>query len=305
VGSVRTDDSTSGTHGRWWLWLGACAALLLVPLVLLVVGLPGDEDHEHAPPPSPNFGMAHVHGLGVDPGDQGLYAATHFGVFRVSDGQAARVGDMQDTMAFTVVGPRTFLASGHPDFSTDDEPLLGLIRSTDAGRTWQSVSLRGEADFHALRVADGRVFGYDSTSGSFLVSGDDGQTWDRRAVLPMRDFAVNPAEPDVVLATTERGLVRSTDGGRSWQSLPAAPALVVLSHTPQALVGVDTTGRLHTSSDAGTTWTALGETGGEPEAITAVDSVHDRRIVVAHSGGTIVESTDGGRSFIAVYPSEG
>jgi hypothetical protein len=66
---------------------------------------------------------------------------------------AERVGDSyQDTMGFTVVGPNRFLGSGHP--ATDDlPPLLGLIESTDAGKTWEHVSLLGEADSHVLRSA--------------------------------------------------------------------------------------------------------------------------------------------------------
>lgn len=302
MGSDRPASTDGAAASRWWLWLGGCAVLLLIPLFLLVVGLPGgNDDHEHAEPPAADFGMAHVHGLGIDPADQSLYAATHFGVFRIVQGRAERVGDMQDTMAFTVVGPKTFLASGHPDFAKDDEPLLGLIRSTDAARTWQPVSLRGEADFHALQVAHDRVYGYDSTSGSFLVSGDDGASWQRRSALPIRDFAVSPSDPEVVVATTEHGVVRSVDGGRSWQPVPGAPALVVLASTPEALFGVDVQGQLHTSDDIGTTWEALGQAGGAPEAITAVSSSNGSRIVVAHSGGTVAESIDDGATFTTLY----
>lgn len=303
MGSDRPDTAATS---RWWLWLGACAVLLLVPLLLLVVGLPGGEDdHEHAEPPAADFGMAHVHGLGIDPADQSLYAATHFGVFRIAQGQAERVGDMQDTMAFTVVGPKAFLASGHPDFSKDDEPLLGLIRSTDAARIWEPVSLRGEADFHALQVAHDRVYGYDATSGSFLVSGDDGLTWQRRSVLPIRDFAVSASEPEVVVATTEQGVVRSTDGGRNWRAASAAPALVVLASTPQELLGVDLQGQLHVSADLGATWVARGQSGAAPEAITAMATSGGSRVVVAHSGGTVVDSVDGGMTFTTLYRGAG
>jgi hypothetical protein len=60
--------------------------------------------------------LGHIHGLGVDPGDGTLYAATHFGVFRVGDdGSLARVADRwQDTMAFTVIGPGHFSGQWAP-----------------------------------------------------------------------------------------------------------------------------------------------------------------------------------------------
>jgi hypothetical protein len=79
--------------------------------------------------------------------------------------RARRVADrFQDTMGFTVTGPDRFLGSGHPDGREGLSPFLGLIRSTDAGRTRQPVSLLGERDFHVLEAAGSRVYGYGSDS---------------------------------------------------------------------------------------------------------------------------------------------
>ncbi|MDQ3702378.1 MAG: exo-alpha-sialidase, partial [Chloroflexota bacterium] len=106
-------------------------------------------------------GVVHVHGLGINPKDGALFAATHTGLFRIPDeGQAERIADRyQDTMGFTVVGPDRFLGSGHPDLREAQAkrlpPLLGLIESKDAGQTWQPRSLAGQSDFHALRAAHG------------------------------------------------------------------------------------------------------------------------------------------------------
>ena len=60
--------------------------------------------------------MVHVHGLGVDPGDGMLYAATHSGLFKIPEqGEAERVANRaQDTMGFSIVGPGRFIGSG-PD----------------------------------------------------------------------------------------------------------------------------------------------------------------------------------------------
>jgi hypothetical protein len=100
----------------------------------------------------------HVHRLGINPRDGALYAATHTGLFTIRDRAATRVADRyQDTMGFTVVGPDHFLGSGHPDFrdrqlyDPNRRPLLGLVDSRDAARSWRSLSLLGEADFHALQ----------------------------------------------------------------------------------------------------------------------------------------------------------
>lgn len=259
------------------------------------------------PPLDVDTGLVHVHGLGVDPGDGMLYAATHSGLFRVPEqGEAERIANRaQDTMGFSVVGPGTFIGSGHPDFREDNvrPPLLGLVESVDAGQTWKRLSLHGEADFHALAAAHGQVYGYDSTSGTFMVSSDK-QQWDRRSRLPMRDFAVDPANKDRIVATAEQGPVVSDDGGRSWTALAGAPPLVVLSWEGTGLFGVDTTGGIHRSDDAGLTWMAEGSVGGEPEALT-VDARDGRvSVYVAVAGKGIVASRDGGETFAIRYTEE-
>ena len=251
----------------------------------------------------PDPGIEHVHGLGVDPADGALYAATHFGLFRLPGdaSQPTRVANRyQDTMGFTVVGANTFLGSGHPDFREDHPPRLGLIESTDAGESWRPLSLRGEADFHALHAAHGSVYGYDAGSGRFMVTRDRSQ-WETRSHLAMRDFAVSPTDPDAVLATTERGLALSTDGGRTWEAVDAPPLAVLAWETADALYGVAPDGAVHHSPDGGATWAARGSAGGPPEAVTAHTGEHGEHLYVAVSGGGILQSTDGGRTFGTRY----
>ena len=257
------------------------------------------------PPLEVETGVVHVHGLGVDPGDGTLYAATHSGLFRIpAQGRAQRVANRaQDTMGFSVVGPGRFIGSGHPDFREDDvrPPLLGLIASDDAGQTWQRLSLHGEADFHALVAAHGLVYGYDATSSTFMVSADR-ERWDRRSRLPVRDFAVDPADADAVVATTEQGLAVSADGGRTWAPVAGAPPLVVLAWTARgALHGVAVDGSVHRSDDAGTTWTRTGDAGGEPEAVTVDDRDGTTTVYVAVAGKGILASGGGGRTFTTRY----
>lgn len=272
---------------------------------------PGHAAHPTASLPAVDVesGVVHVHGLGVDPADGTLYAATHTGLFAVPEqGRAQRVANrLQDTMGFSVVGPGRFIASGHPDPREDDvrPPLLGLIESRNAGQTWKRLSLHGQADFHALVSAHGQVYGYDATSGTFMVSADL-QSWERRSRLPMRDLAVDPSDPQVVLATTEGTPVASTDGGRSWQPLATAPRLVVLAWDRQAgLVGVAADGSVHRSDDGGRSWHRTGSAGGEPEALTVDTRGGTPRLYVAVRGSGIVVSTDGGTTFVTRYAEPG
>lgn len=285
--------------------LRRCAALALAG-GLTLTACTTEPSATPAPASAADVGMEHVHGLGVDPADGMLYAATHSGLFRVpEDGDAERVADrFQDTMGFTVAGPGTFLGSGHPDFQMDPDlpSRLGLIRSEDAGKSWDIVSLGGEVDFHVIREVDGHLYGWDAGTGRLMVSVDDGQAWDILSTLDLRDLAVHPEDPAVLLATTEQGLQRSGDGGATWTSMPASPTITLLHWvTAASLYAVAPNGAVHRSTDGGLTWTQRGSVDGAPEALLIDTRDGVETVYVAVSPATIRVSADGGASFSTRY----
>ncbi|MDX8034833.1 exo-alpha-sialidase [Lentzea sp. BCCO 10_0856] len=219
--------------------------------------------------------LAHVHGLGIDPADGMLYAASHFGVFTVpADKPPERVGDRkQDTMGFVVVGANHFLGSGHPDRpEPGTAPHLGLIESKDAGRTWQTLSLAGAADFHSLEVKHNRVYGYNSQNGQIMIS-ENQRDWDTRSRVSMVDFTISPTDPDVILAATQQGVVRSTDGGRTFAAAGGSPRLTLLDWSEgDIVIGVASDGIVHVSEDSAASWTARGRIAGTPAALAAKGS---------------------------------
>jgi hypothetical protein len=256
---------------------------------------------EDALTPTEEPGPIHVHGLGVNPGDGALYIATHTGLWRVGPEEThpERVGDrLQDTMGFTVTGSDRFLGSGHPDPRDISErglpPLLGLIESTDAGKTWRPISLLGEADFHVLRNAGDRVYGFDATNGRLMVSRDEGRTWtEHRPPAAVIDLVTDPRRSSRVLAATERGLFESDDAGRSWRGRSETIGLLAWP-APSRLYAVDGRGRVFASADSGAEWKAVGEIGGQPAALLATAS---RELYVALHDGTIKRSANGGASW--------
>ena len=68
------------------------------------------------------------------------------------------------------------VASGHPGAGSTLPDPVGLIRSADGGETWETVSLTGEIDFHALAIDGDRVAG-SATAGELLYSEDAGASW--------------------------------------------------------------------------------------------------------------------------------
>ncbi len=277
---------------RWALVAGVAAAVLAVAAVVWAVGRGGDD-------PAAPVRIEHVHGLGINPANGVLYAATHHGVFQLpTDGPARRVGDgEQDTMGFTVAGANHFLASGHPAEGHGGPAHLGLIESTDGGVTWRTLSLRGGADFHALRFRHDTVYGYNSVTGQLMVSRDRA-SWETRATIALRDLVVSPSQPDTLLATGQRGVLRSTDGGRTWTSAGGPPLALLDWQRDDRLWGITATGDVVRSTDGGAAWSDAGRM---PGPATAFAAHNDDLYAAVHERG-IFHSRDAGATWTQLHP---
>ena len=282
-------------RGSWSTGTVGTVAAIVVGLVVWRVAGGGDDVTSSS---SADPGPAHVHALGINPADDALFVATHTGLYRVAkeDEKARRVSDRhQDTMGFTVVGPDRLLGSGHPDLRDDLPPHLGLIESADAGETWETVSLLGGADFHVLRLAGQRVYGYDSSNDRLLVSANRGRTWDELAKPgPIVDLAVSPLNPSRIAVASagglEEGLFESRDGGRTWERISDMIGLLAWP-TQERLYVVSGEGEVLVSADGGRQLDRRGDMGGEPAALLGLDPTE---LYVALHDGTIKRSADGG-----------
>jgi hypothetical protein len=282
---------------RRWGSLGAAAVSALVLAGCGADPAAGGEGEAHVD--GGDISLEHVHGLGVDPADDALYAGTHYGLVRVSpDGELTRIADrVQDFMGFTVVGPEHYLASGHPGAGQDGPGNLGLLETTDGGQTWQTLSLAGEADFHALDAAGGMIYGY---SGGRLLVSEDGFEWADRGPMRIADLAVDPTDPQRVLATTEGGLVGSEDAGKTFTAVSDAPLLVLVDiDDGGSAAGVAPDGTVYASTAGGRTWAERGTVGGAPAALTV-----DGEEVYVAVDGAVLASTDGGETFTELYQGQ-
>lgn len=237
---------------------------------------------------------AHVHGLSVSTTGQVLLA-THDGLFDITKQPAAKIGATNDLMGFTGGTDHGVLyASGHPGEGSDMADPLGLIRSTDAGKTWEKLSRQGESDFHALTATKSGIVGFDGA----LHTSPDGKNWTAAAV----DFvpavlAGNPTS-DTVLATTPQGIRRSTDGGKTWTTVDSGPVVQFAAFaSPAEAVGIEPDGTVHTSADAGATWTRKGKIDDTVQAVAAVNGPEANPTIWAATASGVVISTDGGVTF--------
>ncbi len=144
----------------------------------------------------------------------------------------------------------------------------GIRRSTDGGKTW--LPANGNLDVDLTEVSQ---------------------------------LTVDPRQPDTVYASIAgRGLFKTLDGGQTWAPLIRASTLAVSPVQPSLLFAGDR-GHLLRSRDGGTTWQQL--TAGLPERnydvfALAVDPHHPRHVFAAidDRAGGIFESFNGGDSWI-------
>lgn len=275
--------------------------LAILALTLAACGdgaaTPAGEEPSETPPATESARLEHIHGLGVEPRSGKLYVATHYGLFEAPKGSTAlqQIGEStQDIMGFSVVSADRFIGSGHPDPSQDLPPNLGLIESRDGGRTWENVSLHGEADFHVLRSAGQRVYGFDGTQGRLMVSSDGGRGWQER--MPpgaLFDLAIDPSDRDRIIVSTERGVFVSPNAGEGWRPLNAELAGLLAWPANDRLFLVDGNGQVLRSGDSGKSFESAGQLGGQPVAFLA----HEDVLYGALADGTVKQSSDGGSSW--------
>ena len=122
----------------------------------------------------------------------------------------------------------------------------GLFRSRDGGRTWEPSTIGSSSYiFFVVLSPDGVLF--VKTSGAIYVSHNSGETWDQvKTVSPQGTAMTFGADGSIYLAGRD-GIVRSVDGGKSWQFLTAAPKPFIYVNALQ----ISSTGRFYLGSSDG------------------------------------------------------
>ncbi len=215
------------------------------------------------------------------PGKRLYFAARTSGLCRSEDGihWDSLSASFDAPISTSVALPSVFMAesSAHVFAGMSGN----VIRSTDAGGSWQSVSLGAPAPLvSALAVSpdyarDATLWASTLEDGVFR-SEDGGEHWSSWPFglfdLRVLCLALSPAysADKTLFVGTETGVYRSSNGGRSWRpvAFPAesAPVLSLTLSPDFALDGVIFAGTeaddlLH-SSDRGATWQCLGANAG-------------------------------------------
>ncbi|HYU19552.1 MAG TPA: hypothetical protein VEQ11_12745, partial [Chloroflexota bacterium] len=197
--------------------------------------------------------------------------ATHVYVMSVS--QTATLcygGSIQDDFAYAYVGPREWspLAAG---------PGQG----------------GGEGGYVEYDPSNHEVIYHDPFASNLLKSADAGATWADLGIDTPADYAeplaISWHDPDLLLAISvapDEGLVRSTDGGSTWNKVLDQHFLTTVQLAPSDdhhAYAADALGSVWHSSDRGATWAPLNTNALPDEKVQclAVDWGDPQRIYVA------------------------
>jgi photosystem II stability/assembly factor-like uncharacterized protein len=129
----------------------------------------------------------------------------------------------------------------------------------------------------------------------------DRRRWQTRSTASLIDFAVSPRDDELILAATERGLIRSADGGRHWRPAGGPTVALLEWDRPEALWAVAADGRLWRSVNTGRTWEHRGELGAPPDALLAQAGT---LYAAVHEQG-ILSSADDGATWRVLYSPSG
>ncbi|WP_029212791.1 F510_1955 family glycosylhydrolase [Arsenicicoccus bolidensis] len=277
---------------------GIRAIVALASTLTLVAGCSANADDNAAQAPtvssavaSATLPSAHVHGVGRDPADGALLLATHEGLFRYGPDGPTRVGPIVDLMGFTIAGPGHYYASGHPNMVRELPQPMGLLESTDSGKTWTVLSRGGQSDFHTLTQAGDTLIAFDGQ----LRRTSDHRTWSTGALPGEPRTLSSDPEGKTVLATTQTGLMASKDQGVTWAPIAGAPPLLQVAWgDARTVAGVTPDGAVAMSVDGAQTWRLTGASVAPPQAMSASVTKTGLEILVV-TEQDLLSSKDGTR----------
>lgn len=192
-----------------------------------------------------NITLPHIHGAGYTSDGKQLIIPAHAGLVAYSkDGWSHVDGPKHDYMGFSAVDTG-FYSSGHPAEGSELQNPLGIVKSSDMGKTLEPLGLAGESDFHGMSAGyqSHAIYVLNSHPNSQMdaaglyYSTDDGRTWTLSRMNGVADeitaIAAHPADERILAIGTKGGLYLSTDNGNQFDKILPDPDITAVTFSKQ------------------------------------------------------------------------
>ncbi len=206
-----------------------------------------------------------------------LYVGTHDEVCALTSSDGGSTWKQGETTPLTHAAARLSVSATTPQRAYLAAYESGVYRTDDGGLSWQNLSTYPSDYAHSVLVhpEDAQHVYVGSEPAALFRSADGGETWEECAgfrsvpessdwsfhgvrLSHIRDLRMAPDDPGCLYAGIEvGGVVRSRDGGDSWQQLHGTNDdihLVNLSGDRPGTVYIATAGGPYRSDDQGQSW---------------------------------------------------
>lgn len=245
--------------------------------------------------PAASFGatfgsVSHIHDVKVF--GKEILMPTHEGLYQYQGANSMQIvaGPVFDVMGLASYG-KTLYASGHPGDRPEFPNPIGLISSTDGGKSWKKISLQGKVDFHMLEVGKFDIYGGDSTTGQLMHSANQGKSWKKLEAGTYSDIAPLNSKRGGAYGLLAGALVRTADGFVTTVALKSSlkwSSVEVVGTTIYATSGKS----IYQSTDGAKSWKKIATL---PSEISSISG--NAKIIAAVTQEAIFISRDGGKSF--------
>ncbi|HWY23602.1 MAG TPA: YCF48-related protein [Nevskia sp.] len=194
------------------------------------------------------------------------------------------------------IGDGVALAVGHDDW---------IVRSEDNGQTWKEVSFNKDQDqagplFGVAGPYNGKVFAFGAF-GTLMASSDLGKTWEPRKSDALGDkhlYGMLDGGNALLLVGEQGQMLKSTDGGDSWQALPPVykgSFFGALQLADKSWMAYGMRGHVFVSKDSGASW----KEGVTPAPLSMFGGAvgADGKVYLAGAQRTVLVSSDNGAHF--------
>ncbi len=220
---------------------------------------------------------------------------THEGLYElISEKNMKLIGEEKiDVMGLASLG-KVLVASGHPAVGSKMPDPIGLIKSTDGGLKWESVSLLGKVDFHFLEGAGTDLYGADSQSGNLLYSANSGRSWRSLGVNTYTDIAISPTKSGTAVAIKDSKLLITDNAFKSSVVIKSNLNFDQIEWRKSGLYALSGSS-IYKSINSGESWKKLNEFKTQPGILSSSE-----QLLLVTVGSAINISKDSGRKFTKI-----